>query len=59
VVGPLGVPKSADDIREQSSARAGVMAKKTVKKKMVKIHNLSVKKNSAVKGGVARRAPTA
>jgi hypothetical protein len=35
------------------------MAKKSGKKKTVKIRNLTVKKGSAVKGGVARRAPTA
>ena len=34
------------------------MAKKSGKKKTVKIRNLTVKKGSSVKGGVARRVAT-
>ena len=59
VAGPLGVPSSAGDTEGQSRATEGVMAKKAGKRKTVKIRNLTVKKGSAVKGGVARRAPTA
>jgi len=58
VTGPLGAPGSTGDTRGQSTTEE-VMAKKTGKKKTVKIRNLTVKKGSAVKGGVARRAPTA